>query len=561
MNRRALRGSLAAGLAIVLALSASGQIYYHQKIAVGLGNVSEAVLGPNGHVAFLALPATGDTYDPWVGGHPFATNLMQGPRFNRVVSLSPTGRLLWGYNAAATLDKWHVFADLTDLSQLAGSGADGTGVGFDADGKGVWFDGSALYREATDYSSSILGGGAKAVSRAVVGNSGEVGWQGYGFNTIGMVEAFRETTNVSEGNLGGGNHTATVAAVGGSHLLWMGTGSATGFAMDLFKDSTNLSMPLLGNNRTAIGIAVSPLGTSLWQGTGSGTGGTFDTFLNNTNLSLTTLGSDAARFSNAIGLGPTGAALWLGQAQIATDGNADLFTNTTNFSKPILGSGDRFATGLGIDDAGRVLWSGLGSTTDFMENMLIGDQNVTKMVTGGVSRISSPLAWNRRGQLLWMLLEDDDTFTVYLTTTYKPTTLAGSIEMSGGSGAHTVRLDFTEPGTGTILFSADVIVGEDGSFATNVPEVGLFDIRASTAKHFVSRVANGVPCLGDCSMFLSLPGGDATGDGKVDLFDLSAILVNFGATGPDLAEDVVEDGQVDLFDLSLSLVNFGSRNE
>ncbi|TVQ59149.1 MAG: hypothetical protein EA379_11875 [Phycisphaerales bacterium] len=51
--------------------------------------------------------------------------------------------------------------------------------------------------------------------------------------------------------------------------------------------------------------------------------------------------------------------------------------------------------------------------------------------------------------------------------------------------------------------------------------------------------------------------GDANGDGVVDFADLSAVLSDFGQSGPDLPGDVNGDGEVNFADLSLVLANFG----
>src|SRR5438045_29404 len=47
---------------------------------------------------------------------------------------------------------------------------------------------------------------------------------------------------------------------------------------------------------------------------------------------------------------------------------------------------------------------------------------------------------------------------------------------------------------------------------------------------------------------------DVNNDGKVDVFDLSKVLTDWGKTG---ASDVNGNGKVDIFDLSLVLSNWG----
>jgi hypothetical protein len=50
--------------------------------------------------------------------------------------------------------------------------------------------------------------------------------------------------------------------------------------------------------------------------------------------------------------------------------------------------------------------------------------------------------------------------------------------------------------------------------------------------------------------------GDLNGDGKVDIFDLSILLTNWGEPGG--VADINQDGKVDIFDLSILLTNWGS---
>jgi hypothetical protein len=56
---------------------------------------------------------------------------------------------------------------------------------------------------------------------------------------------------------------------------------------------------------------------------------------------------------------------------------------------------------------------------------------------------------------------------------------------------------------------------------------------------------------------LTLPGGDVTGDNKIDIFDISFIAARFGSTNP--AADITGDGQVDIFDLVITAANYGRR--
>jgi len=50
--------------------------------------------------------------------------------------------------------------------------------------------------------------------------------------------------------------------------------------------------------------------------------------------------------------------------------------------------------------------------------------------------------------------------------------------------------------------------------------------------------------------------GDADGDGKVDVLDLSLMMFQWGQTGADLSTDLDQDGKVDILDLSVLMANW-----
>jgi hypothetical protein len=50
--------------------------------------------------------------------------------------------------------------------------------------------------------------------------------------------------------------------------------------------------------------------------------------------------------------------------------------------------------------------------------------------------------------------------------------------------------------------------------------------------------------------------GDANGDGKVDIFDFNALLIQWGKTGANLTADFDKNGVVDIFDFNLLLINW-----
>jgi hypothetical protein len=50
--------------------------------------------------------------------------------------------------------------------------------------------------------------------------------------------------------------------------------------------------------------------------------------------------------------------------------------------------------------------------------------------------------------------------------------------------------------------------------------------------------------------------GDTNGDGKVDIYDYSAVVRDFGKKGSGISGDVDRDGDVDIFDYSAVVANF-----
>lgn len=537
------------------------QILYHQKIAVGLGNVSAGLLGENGHVAFTAITAVGEYYDPWLGGQPYLPELMIGERDTRVYGLSTTGSLLWGFTAPSTGSIRHAFAGATDLSSAVGSSAEATGAGFDASGTPVWWDGTNLYRGTTDFSTPILGSGTRSVTKVIVNSAGEVGWTGGGPNTAGYFDAFYESTNVSGPVLGPGFHIGNVNTVGFGKTGWSGSGGPLGSNQDAFSGSTNVTQGILGNNRSAGAYGINPIGTILWTGTGSATGLTADVYVGTNNISQQALGT-GSRSAYPIELLPGGTAFWRGQSTAMTNGQFDVFSGTTNVSATPLGSG-RLAQGLGINNDGYAIWFGIGSNTTNRYNVFMGSNNLTLLATGTKSRQSVLLTMNKAGQVLWATSEPDFTYTVWLTTPFKPTTLSGKINLSGiaNPSVHTVRMDFHEPGTGTLQFSLDVAVdGATGAYSTSIPIPGLFDIRLKI-DHFLSRFIRGVPCYVESHLDVTMPNGDADHNNHVDLFDLNYVLVRFAESGQGLQADLNENELVDLFDLNAVLIWFGAVGE
>ena len=67
---------------------------------------------------------------------------------------------------------------------------------------------------------------------------------------------------------------------------------------------------------------------------------------------------------------------------------------------------------------------------------------------------------------------------------------------------------------------------------------------------------------GDSYALAGLLSGDANGDGRVDINDLTIVLANFGTTGMTWSQgEFTGSGTVDINDLTIVLANFGTTCE
>lgn len=541
----------------------SAQSLFHQRLAVGLGAASQGILNESGHAAFLAAPADGQYYDPWIAGQPFATELLNGGRTCELYALDPSGVLLWGLRQDSLGPYRHVYLDVTDLSAAVGSlTSNGRGAGFvPATGEPVWHDAKRVYVGTSAYSDAILGTGSTSIGTTIVDDVGNIAWSGSGPATGGQRDVFFNSANLSAGVLGSSRFASPVDTAGGK-TAWFGYGTLTDGYTDAFVNTTNVSRTALGTDpREAYPKAVTSFAKLLWSGWGAATFGGLDVFLDGTNLSMPLLGNGADRSATPIGMSPTASALWVGQSFQATGGAPVLYLNSTNYSGPILGSGGDVMA-IGITDSGLPIWAGTGNGTSGRRNVFRGTVNVTKAAYGGSSRFSFLMAMNRRGQVLWRAEEPEGTITVWLTSPALPTTLTGTILLDGLADPQPrdVVFEFLEPGTGNILSTQSVYVASDGTFVAEPLQTGLFDIRVR-ATHFVSRLARGVPVCETGSFTVLLPNGDANLDNVVDLNDLSAVLIRFASAGNGDPVDLNEDGTVDLLDISIVLLSFAKTGE
>ena len=93
---------------------------------------------------------------------------------------------------------------------------------------------------------------------------------------------------------------------------------------------------------------------------------------------------------------------------------------------------------------------------------------------------------------------------------------------------------------------------------TSAPGWTLWQANAINASGQI--VGSAVNSTGESNAFLLTPlePGDANGDGRVDINDLTIVLANFGQTGMAWSQgDFTGDGTVDIDDLTIVLSNFG----
>jgi hypothetical protein len=130
----------------------------------------------------------------------------------------------------------------------------------------------------------------------------------------------------------------------------------------------------------------------------------------------------------------------------------------------------------------------------------------------------------------------------------------------------TVRLQGRQDYSGTDIFlsEAPCSATPTGAPATTTGPAGGFEfgpapgqtfqcLQARQASYLIGQRSSPAGELG----VLTLPGGDVTGDNRIDIFDVSFIAARFGSTNP--AADITGDGRVDIFDLVIAAANYGRQ--
>ncbi|MFN8424340.1 MAG: c-type cytochrome domain-containing protein, partial [Anaerolineae bacterium] len=125
--------------------------------------------------------------------------------------------------------------------------------------------------------------------------------------------------------------------------------------------------------------------------------------------------------------------------------------------------------------------------------------------------------------------------------------ITGRVSLVDGDDASGIRVRANE--------AAEATTGADGRFRLDGLAPGAVRLRAVRARH-LSALAEAVPCVAGAVTTMAaaqLPGGDADGNDRVDLFDLVRITAAYrrcaAETDFDPTADLDDSGCVDLFDL------------
>lgn len=199
------------------------------------------------------------------------------------------------------------------------------------------------------------------------------------------------------------------------------------------------------------------------------------------------------------------------------------------------------------------------------ENVALLDIPPADGVPAPMAKFSRPLGISNPGE--------DDPITGYIGVQRGAAGAQDLIQIGGGQNNFGVA---QPPGTG--IAENAVVSGGIGQSGSEVLASGSFTVPsggcgaytfslANTLANVVTQinsppnfspVTEAAVVLANGSISFSVGFvGDVDGDGAVGLADLSALLTNFGLTGPDLDGDLDNDNDVDLADLSALLTNFG----
>lgn len=589
---RIISGALGA---ITLIVAVYGQAFVHQKLGEGFTRIGTGILTESG-LPFWSAEAIAGNLDIFriTGNGNFTASLLGSNRVAEPIDYHPTAGLMWeGAGTALGAGNTDVFVETTNLSaSVLGSARNAFGFRFTASGQPVWYGaGSAnsnqldIFVGSTNLTASILGSNRDAVPAAL--NGEQLLWDGSG-TTLGVNrDVFRTnlsnltSTNLSQSVLGSNRFAIAVALNANNDAVWYGSGSSNGDYNDVFFNTTNISFPVIGganitNPRDAVAIDVSG-NNVLWRGQSATTSQFFDSFVTTisggtVNISQTPLGGGR----DSIGIDVEGnSVLWDGIG--ASTNNYDTFvtrpTGTRNLSQLRFGGGStagvREGYGIAVFASGNAFWQGKHSTTSDKYQLFYYNWTTntsTNIVQEAVNRAVDAvyLAHNSAEQLLWAVPTASGTsYEVYLSTPRVPTTLQGTVSISGFSG-NPAQIVLTirqyDPYTGNIAATHTGNLGTGFSYSIAVTP-GLYDRLRITAPRCLARTIPGpLRLLGATPLNLSLTLGDVDGNNIIDDADLLAVLFSFGANTNDPV-DLNGDGVVDDADLLIVLFNFGAQGD
>ncbi len=570
---------------IALLTAGNAQTFTHQRIGQGFSEIGFGILSASGIPAWSGkLTGSSDQDIFYITSlNNFTATVLGSNREANPFDIGPSGELLWEGSGTATGGFVDVFVDTTNISQsVLGGNRVAFAFRFTSTGQPVWYgagdnNGGLLdiFVGSTNITAALLGTNRDAFPGSL-NASNELLWDGTGDNIGANRDVFRtdlntlSTTNISQSVLGTSRFAVAVEISDSGNVLWYGGGSSTGGNVDVFRNAVNISSGPLGSGvRDATAYDMDGADV-LWQGRSSATGNYFDTFVNSTNLSSGALGNSRDSLPVAIA---GNYALWEGQGQ-GTSYNYDVFVSqlspaaTRNVSVLALGSsGARQSNGYAVFDNGNAVWVGSSSAIANKVNLFYyrwssnGSINLTQQALGRNAE-SLVIAVNANRQILWAARNAADTeWEVWLSTENRPTTLQGTVAISGYVGTvNPIVLSFQliDPLTGTVAQTTSATVNPDGSYSASVPNAGLWRMRVK-APRVLARAFSPMSIVGTTTLNFSMTPGDVNDDNTIDDADLLAVLFAFG--GSDASADVNGDGTVDDADLLIVLFNFGASGE
>lgn len=133
--------------------------------------------------------------------------------------------------------------------------------------------------------------------------------------------------------------------------------------------------------------------------------------------------------------------------------------------------------------------------------------------------------------------------------------ISGTVRLQGRQDYSGTEIFLSEaPCSATLAGTPAATTGATGDFELEPAPGQTFQcLQARQAGYLIGQRSSPAGELG----VLTLPGGDVTGDNKINIFDVSFIAARFGSTNP--AADVTGDGKVDIFDLVITAANYGRQ--